>query len=72
VRNTVGELQQHLVAADLLELISANELVGQCDGIDALACAIELADRSIDNLVGVSVKVLGAEELSDLVEDLVV
>ena len=36
VGNAIGDLEEHLVAADLLELIAADQFVGQRHGVHAL------------------------------------
>ena len=62
VGDAVGDLQEHLVAADLLVLIAAGQLVGERHGVDGLAQVVEVADGPVDDLVRVAVEVLDAEE----------
>ena len=72
VGHAIGDLEEHLVAADLLELIAAGQLVGQRHGVHALAGTVQLADCAIDDLVRVPVKIVGSQELGDLMENFVV
>ena len=72
VGHAAGDLQQHLVAANQLELIAERQLIGQRDGVNGFPLAVQVADRPIDDLVSVTVEVLGGEELGDLVEDVVI
>ena len=57
VRDAVDDLAQRLVAADLLELVAPDQLVGQRDGVDPLAQVVQVADRLVDRLVRVPIEV---------------
>ena len=68
----MSDLGERLVAADLLELVAADQLVGQHDGVDPLAQVVQVADRVVDHLVRVAVEVVGRRNWHDLVQDIVV
>ena len=72
VRDAVGDLQEHLVAADLLVLIAAGQLVGERHRVDGLAQVVKVADGPVDRSGARRGRSLDAEELGDVVQDLVV
>ncbi len=72
VGTAVDDLGQRLVAADLLELVAADQLVGQGDRVDPLAQVVHVADRLVDRLVHVAIEVRDGQDRHDLVQDVVV
>ena len=58
VGHAAGDLQQHLVAANQLELVAEGQLIGQRDGVNGLPLAVQVADRPIDELVSVTIEIL--------------
>ena len=72
VRDAPEDLRDDLVAADRLELIAPDQLLGDGDRVDRLAQVVEVADRPVEDLVAVAVEVLDVEQADDVVEDVVV
>ena len=49
---------KRVVAADLLELAAMLQLVGEGDRVDPFVLVVEVADRRVDDLVGIAVEIL--------------
>ena len=72
VGNAGHDLGQCVVATDLLELSPKLQLFGERDRVDPLVLVVELADRRINDLVRIAIKVFSAEEDDDVVNDFIV
>jgi hypothetical protein len=59
-------------AADLIELVSPLELLGQSDGVDAAnPFFVQQVNRCVNAAMGVAVEVVGVQKLRDFVDRIV-